>query len=587
MRLSFRNKILISYVLGFLIFLAAMYPLASHTVKEIVTQSIYERSYELIEKIQDAPDDNALVQKLKDQKYLIFFRVSLITDERKLLYDSYTKRLLGKDFNKKLALNHPEVEEAFQEGYGLYEGYSKLLHQRFVYIAETFDFHGKTYVLRIAFPYRFISELTRDVEFGFLGLGSAAMILFSLMTWFIIHRLTRPIQAIIEAIKPYQQGHVTTLPEIMIPYTSSSDDLGKLAETLNSLSAKVQSHINILTHERNEKEAVLESLVEGVIAVDNNLIVTYANQAALKLLCITREELIDHPFSVTGQQQCLDILAKCQQEKKALNESLTIKREGESKIYLELIASPKKENSGAVLVMEDQSGHYKLIEMRKNFIANASHELKTPITIIRGFAETLQDNPDLPAETQAMVVNKIVNNCQRMTTLIKNLLTLTDIEHIPLSRLLECNLYALIHNCRQMLKDLYPEAIVTFEKRQESSITLLADPLLLEMAVMNILENAVKYSSSPAIIGITVDRDPEMNSVKLIISDRGMGIPENEIENIFQRFHTVNKAHSRKLGGSGLGLAIVETIVEKHGGSIAVISKVGEGTSFTIKLPIG
>lgn len=584
MRLSFGKKIFICYATGFLLFLAFLFPLASHIVKEIVSQAIYERSYELIEKIQDAPNDSALIQRLKDQRYLIFFRVSLITEERKLLYDSYTKRLLGPGYNKRLA-KHPEVEEAFREGYGMHIGDSKLLRQRFVYIAESFDFHGKTYVLRIAFPYSFVEELTHDVEFGFVGLASAALLLFSIMTWFIIYRLTRPIQTIVNTIKPYQSGKVTTLPIIKVPHKSTADDdFVKLANTLNSLSEKVQHHIDTLTHERNEKEAVLESLVEGVVAVDSNLIVTYANHTALKLLNIRREELIGFSFSTANQQECLHLLKQCQEERKALTDTLTIKREGE-KIYLDIIAAPKKNQSGAVLVMENKSEHHKMIEMRKNFVANASHELKTPITIIRGFAETLHDNPELPLDTFTNITNKIVNNCKRMSTLIKNLLTLTDVEHVSESRLMECNLNILLHNCCQTLRDLHPDANVSFHTEEQNGITLLADPLLLEMAFMNILENAAKYSEPPARVSISLQQDKEW--VKLVVEDKGIGIPESDLENIFQRFYTVNKAHSRKLGGSGLGLSIVESIIEKHKGRISVASQLGHGTAFTILLPSG
>lgn len=582
MRLSFGKKIIISYCIGFVLFMAAFYPLACNLVKEIVSNAMYERSYELIQKIQDAPNDGALIQKLKDQRYLIFFRVSLITDERKLLYDSYTKRLLGPGYTKKLAL-HPEVEEAFREGYGLHIGDSKLLRQRFVYIAESFDFHGKTYILRIAFPYSFVDELAKDVEIGFVSLAFLALLLFSLMTWFIIHRLTMPVQKIIQELKPYQSGQVSTMPKIDVPKDSTDDDLVKLALTLNSLSETVQKQINSLEKERNEKEAVLESLVEGVVAVDNDLRVTYANATAIKLLGVEKEDLIGKRLDNVQHKLCLELLIKCQAEKRPLTDTLVIKREGEGKIHLDLVAAPKKESGGAVLVMENKSEHYKLIEMRKNFVANASHELKTPITIIRGFAETLQDNPNLPQETCNHIMAKIVSNCKRMATLIKNLLTLTDVEHMNTSRMLDCNLNILLNNCCQTLRDLHTSAVVNFEHHLDESISLMADPILLEMAFMNLLENAAKYSESPA--QVTVSLLKEEKWAKLVIADKGVGIPKADLEHIFQRFYTVNKAHSRKLGGAGLGLSIVETIIEKHKGKISVASEEGVGTAFTIHLP--
>lgn len=582
LKLTLRQKILLSYILFMILFIVVMYPLASIMVKQILRKSLSESSTELIERIRHEPNDYALIQKLKDQRYLIFFRVSLITDERKLLYDSYTRKLLGPQFNQRLA-QHPEVEQAFKEGIGFYEGESKLLHQRFVYTAQTFDFHGKTYVLRAAFPYTFVADLTRDVEIGLIGLSFAALFLFSVITWLIVNRLTGPIQQIITTVKPLQEGLISTLPEIKID-PNAYDDVKTLADTLNLLSGKIQSHIDTLTQERNETGAVLESLVEGVIAINEQGIITYVNQMALSLLGLPREKLIDHPFEVTNQKECQELLLACQRSQKLITETVQLHKEG-AKVFLDVIAIPRNLKSGAVLVMEDKSTHYKLLNMRKDFIANASHELKTPITIIRGFAETLHDNPDLPAETNARITEKILHNCKRMSTLVKDLLILTDIENIPESRLIETDLYELVMTCIRMLEDLYPEAIVRVNKIPEEDLTLSGDPNLLELAIINLLENAAKYSASPAQITVTMDHEGEW--LKLVIADKGMGIPKEDLEHIFQRFYTVNKAHSRKLGGSGLGLSIVETVVAKHGGRISVVSEVNKGTAFTILLKSG
>lgn len=578
--ISFRKKILLSYMAILVLFLVLMYPIANETVKNIVYNALYERTWELIEKIEAAPDDEGLVQRLKDQKFLMFFRVSVITDERKVLYDSHTSRLLGADSRR--AAHHPEVEDAFKYGEGYREGFSKLLNQQFAYFAMSFDFHGKTYVLRTAFPYQFVLDMTHDFEIGFITLSVAILILFSLLAWFIIHHLTRPIHQIITAIKPFQEGKIATLPEIKID-AAPQDDFGKLASTLNSLSDKIQAQIDTLMHERNEKEAVLESLVEGVIAVNDKMTVTYANQAALKLLDVNHAQLIGHNFSALEQHHCYALLEKCQEEKNVLTDTLQVSsREG--KVYLDVVAAPQKNNGGAVLVMEDKSTHYKLLEMRKDFIANASHELKTPITIIRGFAETLHDHPTLPDKTRAEITEKIMHNCKRMTTLIKDLLTLSDIENIPESRLMECDMSEIVENCCRMLHDMNPEALVTFNKDSRIDFHLTADPNLIEQAVMNLLENAAKYSQPPAKITVTLKK--EEGFIKILIADQGIGIPAADLEHIFERFYTVNKAHSRKLGGSGLGLSIVHTIVEKHFGKITVASELGKGTTFTIQLPV-
>ena len=207
-----------------------------------------------------------------------------------------------------------------------------------------------------------------------------------------------------------------------------------------------------------------------------------------------------------------NLLVACQQEKKILTENLQLKASDGRKIYLDIVAAPKKENAGAILVLQDKTSHYKLLEMRKDFIANASHELKTPITIIRGFAETLHDNPDLPHDVCQEVTGKIVRNCVRMTNLIKDLLTLTDVDNIPDFRLIECDLEDIIKNCCQTVKEVHQDVQITINKPQDQEMNLIADPHLMELAFINLIENAAKYSNPPA--QITIDMQVKGNHWK-------------------------------------------------------------------------
>lgn len=579
--LSFRQKIFITYVVVFLIFIALMFPFAQSTVQKIVTKGMQDRAIELIAKIQSAPNNEAMIRRLKEQKPLIFFRVSVITEERKVLYDSHTKRLLGPRFSQEYVVDHPEILAALEKGWGYHEEYSDLLGQKFSYFAKSFDFHGKTYVMRTAFPYKYVTELTHDFELGIIALATVILLLFSIMTWFIINYLTRPIQQIISAVKPYQEGKATIVPEIKIK-AGQTDEFGKLANTLNSLSAKIRHQIATLTQERNEKEAILESLVEGVVAVDENMIVTYANQSARKFFN-SQEDMIGQEFSALHQNQSYALLMECRRERKPLIDTMELVRSG-PKTYLDLVAAPTKDETGAILVIQDKTSHYRILEMRKDFIANASHELKTPITIIRGFAETLHDNPQLARSMLRDITDKIVRNCNRMTNLIKDLLTLSDIENLPESRLEECDLAAIIENCCSMVKEVHRDAIIDMKVDDLHEMIIIADPDLMEMAMMNLIENAAKYSNPPAHITITLTKQDQWNCIR--IEDQGIGIPSADLEHIFERFYTVDKARSRKMGGSGLGLSIVQNIIAKHYGKIGVESKLGEGTTFQVLLPI-
>jgi two-component system phosphate regulon sensor histidine kinase PhoR len=265
-----------------------------------------------------------------------------------------------------------------------------------------------------------------------------------------------------------------------------------------------------------------------------------------------------------------------------ITEMLELKRAGE-KSYINAVAAPTRDGTGAILVLHDNTEHYKLIEMRKDFIANASHELKTPITIIRGFAETLHDNPELDAKIAEEITAKIVRNCEKMTILIKDLLTITDIERIPETRLFDCELQEIAQKCVDSVRDAYPDAKFQIQKVGVSEFHLLADPNLLDLAITNLLTNAVNYSNPPADISLILEEEDGL--IKLSVQDKGIGIPPKDLDNIFQRFYQVDKGRSKKVGGSGLGLSIVEMIVNKHFGKIEVESEVGKGTTFTLILP--
>lgn len=581
--LSFRQKILIAYFVLFCIFIAAMYPLATQVVRNIVSNAMQDRADEIIAKVQSAPNNDALVRRMKEQKSAIYFRASVISNDHKVLYDTHVKPLLGQHFSQEYVVNHPEVIEAFEKGIGYNEEYSPLLGQKFAYMAKAFDFHGKRYVIRTAFPYDYVAELTNDFEKGVIASATIALLFFSLVTLFIINHLTRPIQQIISAVKPYQEGKTSTIPEVKLKDINPKDEFSRLANTMNSLSVKIKRQIDVLTYERDQKETVLETLAEGIIDVDPNWTIAYVNQMAIKILDRNKQDLIGHHFSVLGEPKCIEILTKCQTERAPVFDTLHLKRDGES-LFFDVIAAPKRNTNGAVLVLQDKTAHYKLLEMRKDFIANASHELKTPITIIRGFAETLHDNPTLPQETVYDVTEKIVRNSERMAHLIKDLLILSDVENLPESRLQECDLFELLEKSRKTVLEVHPSAHIAINKPKDETIYIEGDSQLLDLAFTNLIENAAKYSDQPAQITVTLTKDAASAIVE--ISDKGIGIPKKDLERIFERFYTVDKAHSQKMGGSGLGLSIVQTIVLKHQGRISVVSEVGQGTTFTLIFPM-
>jgi len=575
---TFRFKIFASYLVLLLIFLSFMFPFVTNSVQRLVIESMNDRANELIETLKDAPDNKSLAQTVKDQAYLVFFHVALIDDEMQVIYDSHTKRHLNAHVIQSQKVPR-DVSDALRSEMGISEHFSPLLGQKLVYVAKSFYFHEKKYIIRLAFPYEYIHELKKKFEIGLIVFSSLILILFSAMTGLVLFHFLAPVRQIIRAIKPYQEGKASIVPEIHIR-AYLHDEFSDLAKTLNSLTARIRNQIDTLTTERNEKEAILESLAEGVLAVDADKIISYANAMALRFLCL-EHVVIGGKLPPNIHVKCKELITRTLEENQVLNDEITIESDGKT-LHLNIVASPRKQSGGAILVLQDKSIHYKILEMRKEFIANASHELKTPITIIRGFAETLHDNPDLPKETVQDITARIVRNSQRMTKIIKNLLTLADIENLSQATLQTCNLVELAKQCIHHLKTIHPHIHITIEQDGKSHLVE-ADPELLEVALMNLLDNAAKYSKKDPEIIVKLEETPL--NVQLSVRDHGIGIPESDLEHIFERFYTVNRAESKKRGGSGLGLSIVDTIVKKHSGTVLAESTVGVGSAFTIELP--
>lgn len=587
--ISFRKKVILSQILLFVLFVAALFPFIERAVTLIVRDSLEETIGDLIDLIDDAHSEEEMIQILRHQEYFSFFRMSLINSNFEVIYDSHLSRLLGNDFQPLTPSNHPDIQKAFEEGKGYVIADSQDFGGKFAYVSERFIFKKRPYVLSAAFPFSQLQDLTYNFQVGFLIFSFLILLFFNTLIWFIFHRLTLPIRKITDAILPYQMGQSEDVPLIELGKNAiTSNEFQRLATTLNSLSERIRNQIRNLTSERNEKEAILESLGEGVIAVDAATRITYINYIGCKMLQVPRRQLLLQTFPHTFENgndlllsRCRDLLNRCQTKNIILTDSVSF---GDvRKTYIDLIAAPKAKGSGAIIVLQDKTSYHKVIEVGKDFIANASHELRTPVTIIKGFIETLQDFPDMSRDIFSDVIEKIMRNCQRMETLIKNLLILADLENVSETRFKQCDLVALLENCSHTLHSVYQTAQVTIHKTEETAIAF-ADSDILELAFMNLLDNAAKYSKPSAQISIIIESIPE-EKIRITISDKGIGIPPQDLEHIFERFYTVDKAHSRKLGGAGLGLSIVKTIIENHNGSISAESEPGKGTSFIIILP--
>jgi two-component system, OmpR family, phosphate regulon sensor histidine kinase PhoR len=450
----------------------------------------------------------------------------------------------------------------------------------FLFIDRSLEF-----LCKIGMSVEVVCSLKSEVKRAVLFLGAAFLSLYSLSIWILFNRLSRPLRKIADHILSYTEGGLFPTIEVEAGQTG---EFAEIAAVLNAMISKIKKQMNHLSLSRMETVEIIESLSEGVLAVDTEGKTTFANGAACKVLGAAPEALLNGPLRQVPAVQN-DLKLKCHEAiQDVLQTSEFVRRtwtDGKrGHIHLELTVSPRPGHRGAILVLQDKTADFKILEMGKDFIANASHELRTPITILRGFAETLQDHPELSFQTLKSIAEKIVRTSHRLENLVKSLLTLTYIENYSPDQMQTIDLVAIANNCKQFATAAHPTARIDFQSDLNSA-SIAGDPHLLDLAIMNLIENGIKYSRSPAEIVLSL-RKEENGTVQIAVQDKGIGIPDADQPYVFDRFYTVDKARARKSGGAGLGLSIVKTIVEKHQGTVSVASHLGRGSAFTMTFPL-
>lgn len=334
-----------------------------------------------------------------------------------------------------------------------------------------------------------------------------------------------------------------------------------------------------------EKE-ILEALDEGLAIVDHKRRCIFFNSKFFRLIKahqIKKNQPFDSIATTFPQllQECVDLLQKAQAGSEELLDAFFLKKE-EYEMAIS-IRVKKLSNQHIAVVLHDKDPEKREFALGKEFIANASHELRTPITIIKGFIETLRDLPEVSDAMLEDIFEKILRNCKRMEEMVKNLLILTDLDHLFSLQKKPVDFLLLADNLKHNLLQLYPHAAVEILCLEKEAIAAI-DKSLVELALLNLMHNAVKYSKESPKIEIEVQKKDQ--ELMVSISDQGIGIPKENLPFIFERFYSVDKTLSRKLGGAGLGLSIVKKILDKHQGTIFVEENPYGGTIFRLHFPL-
>jgi two-component system phosphate regulon sensor histidine kinase PhoR len=414
--------------------------------------------------------------------------------------------------------------------------------------------------------------------------GLAAAMVVAVLVWWFTASVTRPLSEMQDGAERFARGELGYKLAVPMSY-----ELGGLATSLNQMASQLQERINTIVRQSNEQQAVLASMSEGVLAVDDQERLITVNAALCQLLSVDPAKARGRMLrEVIRNADLLRFVARALKTRQPIDDVIVVR--GDEEIYLQArgaaLYDARQEGIGAVIVLNDVTHFRRLEQIRRDFVANVSHELKTPIAAIKGSVETLQDGAIQNAADAERFLAMMARQAERLDAIIEDLLSLSKIEEEERTSALELHFTPLIPVLEAAIHDCEPrgsERGVQIQLSGDESITAPINEPLLGQAVVNLLDNAIKYSSDGG--HIQVNLNSVADAVTIAVSDHGCGIPPEHLSRIFERFYRVDKARSRKLGGTGLGLAIVKHIVQAHRGSISVRSVAGAGATFTITLP--
>jgi len=425
--------------------------------------------------------------------------------------------------------------------------------------------------VRVSTPLPEVDAVVRDAQNAVLLGGLLALAVGALLALGFARAVAHPLLDLRTAAQAIARGERPVID------VRGRDEVADLARALRALGEDLSGHLNNLERERSEMTALVASMVEGVIALDATGAVTSLNPASRRLLRLAPDASPPPAQELFRQRAPRDAVDRVLHggEVAALEVALDDRTT--------LLSGHPLPGGGAVLVLHDITGLKHLETVRRDFVANVSHELKTPLTVIRGYAETLAGD-DVPADVRRDFLAKVLANARRMQQLVDDLLDLSRIEsgswaphpeRMPLA--------SLIDDVWSALAPRAAEGSLRLVTRLDPEETVAADPQAARQILGNVLDNAVRYTPAGGTVTVTAGRGA--GGVWVEIADTGVGIPGEHLPRIFERFYRVDPARSRELGGTGLGLAIVKHLVEAHGGRVEARSALGAGTTIRIVLP--
>ncbi len=508
-------------------------------------------------------------------------RITIVSSKGKVLADS--QRSPDEVLRMENHADRREIRAALSGQVGEDTHYSNTLKKNMLYVALPVQDQGSIVgALRLAIPLTSVDKTLWTVrEIVIMGMILAVFLAFGL-GWIVSAKTIQPIKRMIQVSRKFAEGDFSrAIPQ------DSRDEIGELAATLNKMANDLESKIYEIQTQNQHLEAIFSSMIEGVIVVNGSGQVISINSAVEKIFAITHKQGERCPLlEIIRNNDIFEIMNKALITGNVFSKDLSLNYP--VKKIFRISASPVFEKgvvSGCLVVIHDITEIRRLETMRRDFVANVSHELKTPLTSIKGYVEALLDGALEDKEHSRQFLKIVSEHAERLGQLINDLLDLSAIESQEVAlNMTTFDLKGLVQKVLSNFQTQIGKQGLNIIDELSKDLMITADRARMEQVLTNLIDNAIKFNKPGGSIKFS-GRKIE-NKIEIVVEDSGIGIPATDVPRIFERFYRVDKARSRELGGTGLGLSIVKHIIEQHHGIVEVESSVGFGSRFLFTIPV-
>ena len=475
-----------------------------------------------------------------------------------------------------------EVRKALQGTTGTSVRYDSALDQQFYFLAVPLHYQGQPgSVLQLAVPLTDVKAATKTLHNEIWVASLVALLLALGIAYFFSRSFTRRVNR----LKTFAENLDKKLSAGRV-LASENDELGDLGRSLERTGVRLRELVDRLSLESARRESILASMVEGVLAVDNELQITFCNDSFRRVFGTPDSVPENQPLlEVLRDPELLSMFTHVLESRQPVKQRVRLAGAEGHSFEVQVTPLAGTVRGGAIAIFYDITDLERLERVRRDFVANVSHELRTPLTAISGYAETLLEGALEDQENNRKFVEIIKSHAARLSNIASDLLVLSELEsERPPVEWRPMSVPAVAETALKIIEPAAQLRGVTIIRGAWDESQVLAERGRLEQALVNLLDNAVKFNRSGGEVRLEIARENGDN-VRIVVSDTGIGIPSTDLPRLFERFYRVDKARSREMGGTGLGLSIVKHVIERMNGTVSVESQLGKGSTFTILLP--